>query len=161
MVELRKRKPAAEASSPPPAKKSSNPIKKAVDAAKEAITGSSATTNGASAKIAVGQTIPLEGFGGDLETHSGEKVTLQQLVEKSQSGVVLFTYPKANTPGCKSNMWGPLLRLNAQARHALQGSAKEPEPRSFPFDALLTLVQARPKHAFSVTTTHQSLVMAS
>lgn len=49
----------------------------------------------------VGDTIELQGFGGEIETNDGEKVTLQALVEKSDAGVVLFTYPKASTPGCK------------------------------------------------------------
>ena len=30
------------------------------------------------------------------------KTTLAKLVEESKGGVVLFTYPKASTPGCKS-----------------------------------------------------------
>jgi len=101
MVELRKRKAPAEAASPPPSKKNSHAIKKAARAIKDAVTGSSdATTNG-SAKIALGQTLPLDGFGGEVETNAGDKVTLAQLVEKSQAGVVIFTYPKANTPGCE------------------------------------------------------------
>jgi thioredoxin-dependent peroxiredoxin len=107
MVELRKRKAPAEAAPPPPAKKSSNPVKKAIETAKEAITGNSESSAGAtngSAKIAVGQTIALDGFGGELETHTGDKVTLSKLLEQSQAGVVLFTYPKANTPGCKSSL---------------------------------------------------------
>jgi thioredoxin-dependent peroxiredoxin len=48
-----------------------------------------------------GATIELDGFGGEVETHDGKKTTLKQLVEESKAGVVLFTYPKANTPGCK------------------------------------------------------------
>jgi thioredoxin-dependent peroxiredoxin len=105
MVELRKRKAPAEAAPPPPAKKNSNPVKKAIETAKEAVMGNSESSEGAAngtAKIAVGQTVALDGFGGELETHTGEKVTLQKLLEESQAGVVLFTYPKANTPGCKS-----------------------------------------------------------
>jgi peroxiredoxin Q/BCP len=104
MVELRKRKAPAEAAPAPPPKKSSNPVKKALNAAKDAVIGNSASSEGAtngSAKIAVGQTIALEGFGGELETHTGDKVTLSKLLEQSQAGVVIFTYPKANTPGCK------------------------------------------------------------
>ncbi|KAK5992271.1 Peroxiredoxin bcp1 [Cladobotryum mycophilum] len=54
----------------------------------------------ASGKVAVGDTITLEDFGGEIQTNDGEKTTLQQLVEESESGVVLFTYPKASTPGC-------------------------------------------------------------
>lgn len=50
----------------------------------------------------VGDVIDLEGFGGKIELDDGEETTLKALVEKSGSGVVLFTYPKASTPGCKS-----------------------------------------------------------
>ena len=113
MVELRKRKAPAEAAPAPPPKKSSNPVKKALDAAKDAVIGNSASSEGAtngSAKLAVGQTIALEGFGGELETHTGDKVTLSKVLEQSQAGVVIFTYPKANTPGCKSN--SPSLLVN-------------------------------------------------
>ena len=102
MVELRKRKTPSEPAPPPPAKKSSNPIKKAVEAAKEAVAGSSSDAPNGSGKIAVGSTINLEGFGGDITLHTGEQTTLAKLVDASKSGVVLFTYPKANTPGCKS-----------------------------------------------------------
>lgn len=56
----------------------------------------------AAGKIAVGDVIDLEGFGGEIQTNDGEKTTLKKLVDDSKSGVVLFTYPKASTPGCKS-----------------------------------------------------------
>jgi peroxiredoxin Q/BCP len=49
----------------------------------------------------VGDTIDLTSFGGEVETHDGNKTTLAKLVEESKGGVVLFTYPKASTPGCK------------------------------------------------------------
>ncbi|KAK7512145.1 thioredoxin-like protein [Phyllosticta citriasiana] len=119
MVELRKRK------TPPPApekpnKKKSGPkaaakgskAKQAAapeDAAApppkvEATKDSNATTatNGAksSGKPEAGKTIELEGFGGEVETNDGTKTTLKQLVDDSNAGVVLFTYPKASTPGC-------------------------------------------------------------
>jgi len=48
----------------------------------------------------VGDSLSLDGFGGEVETHEGVKTTLKQLVEESKAGVVLFTYPKASTPGC-------------------------------------------------------------
>ena len=51
----------------------------------------------------VGDTITLDGFGGEVETNDEDKVTLAKLVEDSKAGVVLFTYPKASTPGCKSS----------------------------------------------------------
>lgn len=49
----------------------------------------------------VGDTIALDGFGGEIETNDGTKTNLKELVATSKSGVVLFTYPKASTPGCK------------------------------------------------------------
>ena len=91
MVELRKRKEAPPAQPPPP--KKANSVK----------SSTSSNANGSSAssvKIAVGDTVTLDGFGGEVETNDGEKTTLKALVEKSGNGVVLFTYPKASTPGC-------------------------------------------------------------
>lgn len=52
-------------------------------------------------KPKVGDVVDLDGFGGEIETNEGEKTTLKKLVDESKSGVVLFTYPKASTPGCK------------------------------------------------------------
>lgn len=102
--ELRKRKaPATEPAAAPPAKKK-GPVAKAVAKVKEVVTGSpkAAKTNGApsASKVTVGEIIPLEGFGGEIETNDGVKTTLKQLVDASKGGVVLFTYPKASTPGC-------------------------------------------------------------
>lgn len=54
-----------------------------------------------SGKIAVGDTIDLDVFGGEIETNDGKKTTLKELLEESKAGVVLFTYPKASTPGCR------------------------------------------------------------
>lgn len=111
--ELRKRKaPATEPAAAPPAKKK-GPVAKAVAKVKEAIspktTKTAAKTNGASSsKIAVGETINLEGFGGEIETNDGVKTTLKKLVDESKSGVVLFTYPKASTPGCEYNSIIPI-----------------------------------------------------
>ncbi|GMF80940.1 unnamed protein product [Aspergillus oryzae] len=53
--------------------------------------------------LEVGNKIILDGFGGEIETNDGIKTTLYKLVNESKSGVVLFTYPRASTPGCKSN----------------------------------------------------------
>lgn len=102
-VELRKRKappPAPE----PPAKKTSK-VGKAVSKVKAAVTGKPdepAASNGPvkAGKPVVGETISLDGFGGEIETNDGKKTTLKALVDESKSGVVLFTYPKASTPGC-------------------------------------------------------------
>lgn len=110
-VELRKRK--APAPPPePPAKKPSK-VAKAASKVKEAVKGkpeAKPKANGAGAAVAkasapakkleVGDTVDLASFGGDVTTNDGETTTLAQLVQKSGSGVVLFTYPKASTPGC-------------------------------------------------------------
>lgn len=101
---LRKRKE-REAPPPPPAKKATKaaPKAKAAPAKKEAVKKAAEKPakeeqNGA---VAVGDVIDLEGFGGEVETNDGKKVTLKQLVDESDGGVVLFTYPKASTPGCE------------------------------------------------------------
>lgn len=117
--ELRKRKAPAQPAPPPPAKKKTSPKPKAAEAtkAKKAITPpketkpakSKSSVNGkesakpaaaASTPAKVGDVVNLDGFGGEVETHDGKKVTLKQLVDESKAGVVLFTYPKALTPGC-------------------------------------------------------------
>ena len=101
-VELRKRKAAEPAAAPPP--KKANSVKSVASKAKAAITGKKAvTTNGVASedKLAAGASITLEGFGGEIETNDGEKTTLKKLVDDSKNGVVIFTYPKASTPGCK------------------------------------------------------------
>jgi len=100
--ELRKRKaPAAEPAAAPPAKKK-GPVAKAMAKVKEVMSPKASKTNGAAtaSKVAVGSVIDLEGFGGEIETNDGTKTTLKKLVDESKAGVVLFTYPKASTPGC-------------------------------------------------------------
>jgi peroxiredoxin Q/BCP len=121
-VELRKRKEAPPAPAPPAKKKAAAKGKKAesdktvvekvqdtvteqAEAVKEAVVGK---TNGASAAASsgppkVGDTIDIASFGGEIETNDGDKTTLAKLVGESKGGVVLFTYPKASTPGCKSH----------------------------------------------------------
>lgn len=116
MVELRKRKEAPPAPVRPAKKKAAPKGKKAeeeksvvekvqesvveaVETVKETV---ASTANGGVAKPPkVGETIDLTSFGGEVETHDGNKTTLAKLVEDSKNGVVLFTYPKASTPGCK------------------------------------------------------------
>ncbi|KAK5171465.1 thioredoxin peroxidase dot5 [Saxophila tyrrhenica] len=95
MVELRKR-PAPPPSAAPPSKKKSTAKPKA----KKEVSPAAPTKmeNGTSAPP-VGSTITLAGFGGEVQTHDETKVTLAKLVEDSKAGVVLFTYPKASTPG--------------------------------------------------------------
>lgn len=117
--ELRKRKaPASEPAAAPPAKKK-GPVAKAIAKVKEAVTPKKtakvAKTNGAgTTKVSVGETISLEGFGGEVELNDGTKTTLKALVDESKAGVVLFTYPKASTPGCKWPSSFPLLRFAFQ-----------------------------------------------
>lgn len=124
-VELRKRKDAPPAPAPPAKKKASAKAKKAesektvvekvqetvaekAEAVKEVVAPKS--SNGASAKKAtggapkVGDSIDLSTFGGEVETNDGKKTTLAKLVEESKGGVVLFTYPKASTPGCTTQV---------------------------------------------------------
>lgn len=101
MVELRKRKaPPGEPAAPPPLKKSNSSTSKAKATAPER-KGSTANGSSSGTKIAVADSIALDEFGGVIETNDGEKTTLKNLVEESKSGVVLFTYPKASTPGCR------------------------------------------------------------
>ncbi|ETS82109.1 hypothetical protein PFICI_07111 [Pestalotiopsis fici W106-1] len=109
--ELRKRKAPPPAPEPAPKKASkASKASKAVSKVKEAVVGKSAkvdTTPAASAKTgapAVGDVITLDGFGGEIETNDGKKTTLKALVDESKSGVVLFTYPKASTPGCTTQV---------------------------------------------------------
>ncbi|KAL2157076.1 hypothetical protein VTH06DRAFT_7051, partial [Thermothelomyces fergusii] len=109
-MELRKRK---EAPAPPPPvrRKTTKTAKtdtasKAKGEAEEKAAPVAASTNGSSsspaapAAPAVGDVINLDGFGGEIETHDGTKTTLKSLVEASKAGVIIFTYPKASTPGC-------------------------------------------------------------
>jgi len=105
-VELRKRKAVEPAPAPPVAKKSAlNKVTEKVKAVisspkKESKEASASTSSAPSVKATVGNTVDLATFGGEVETNDGKKTTLKQLVEESKAGVVLFTYPKASTPGC-------------------------------------------------------------
>lgn len=110
-VELRKRKAPATPAPAPPAKKQSK-VTKAATKVKEAVTGKPAKkaaavpkANGAakatsSKKVVVDDVIDLTAFGGEITTNDGTTTTLKSLVDESGAGVVLFTYPKASTPGC-------------------------------------------------------------
>ena len=130
MVELRKRKtpppapvrPAKKKAAPKPAKaekpsklsKAKAVVAEKVEAVKETVTGKSngekaeapaptpAAATSAGGPPKVGDTIgDVAAFGGEIETHEGTKTSLAKLLETSKGGVVLFTYPKASTPGCK------------------------------------------------------------
>lgn len=106
-VELRKRKAPAAAPAPP-AKKVAAPKTATKKAAPKAAPNSAAKRAApkaagaaASGKVSVGDVIDLDTFGGEVETNDGVKTSLKALVDESKAGVVLFTYPKASTPGCK------------------------------------------------------------
>lgn len=96
MVELRKRKAPA---LPPVVEKKSKPAPKP-KAPKETKETETPKETSKSTVPEVGDTIDLDTFGGEIETNDSTKTTLKKLVEESKSGVVLFTYPKASTPGC-------------------------------------------------------------
>jgi hypothetical protein len=114
MVELRKRKTPPPAPAPAPKKerktKATKANEKSETAAEPAAPEPSAVpaaapepeTKAASGTPKPGDKIDFEGFGGEVETNDGRKVTLKSLVDESKEGVVLFTYPKASTPGCES-----------------------------------------------------------
>ncbi|KAM7207574.1 AhpC-TSA domain containing protein [Naviculisporaceae sp. PSN 640] len=116
-VELRKRKAPVAPPAPPPKKqtKATSTATKVKEAVKETAKKAASTANGAATKAkevaaaaapaptgkpSVGDIISLDGFGGEIETNDGAKTTLKALVDESKAGVVLFTYPRASTPGC-------------------------------------------------------------
>ncbi len=120
MVELRKRKEAppppvqtkkAKKAAPGKAKKAEpektivetvqDAVTDAVEGVKEAISGSNGAASATGGAPKVGDTVDLTTFGGEIETHDGEKTTLAKLVEASPKALCLFTYPRASTPGCK------------------------------------------------------------
>lgn len=102
MVELRKRKAPVEAVESAP--KKAGTVKGAVSKVKQVLVGeTSAPVKTSSKAPSVGDVVDLNSFGGEFETHDGVKTSLKQLVDESKAGVVLFTYPKASTPGCKSS----------------------------------------------------------
>jgi peroxiredoxin Q/BCP len=78
-------------------------VKETVTKAEKAVTGktngAAATTSKSKDVLEVGDSIDIATFGGEFETNDGDKVTFKELLEKSEAGVVLFTYPKASTPG--------------------------------------------------------------
>lgn len=117
MVELRKRPaPAAPAPAPKkraPSKAKVKPVKgeaskaeaepeEAAPAAPEETLVEPAVEAPKGGAPKVGDSITLEGFGGEIQTNDEEKITLAKLVADSKAGVVLFTYPKASTPGCEN-----------------------------------------------------------
>ncbi|KAF2759515.1 AhpC-TSA-domain-containing protein [Pseudovirgaria hyperparasitica] len=123
MVELRKRKtppvappkPARKKSSsatPAPAPKPTSKVAKVKETVKNVVKPASKEDAPVPAAAAaetkpvagglptVGSTIDIATFGGEVETHEGVKTTLAKLLAESKAGIVIFTYPKQNTPGC-------------------------------------------------------------
>ena len=99
MVELRKRKAPADTAPPAPPVKKANSVRSSTSSKKgDASANGSATTIN---RVAVGDIITIDGFGGQIETNDGQKVTLKRLLDESKSGVILFTYPRASTPSCR------------------------------------------------------------
>ncbi|KAG9550172.1 alkyl hydroperoxide reductase/ thiol specific antioxidant/ Mal allergen, partial [Aureobasidium melanogenum] len=116
MVELRKRKTPPPAPAPAPKKerktKATKANGKSETAAEPAAPEPSAVpavapepeSKAASGPPKPGDKIDFDGFGGEIETNDGRKVTLKTLVDESKEGLVLFTYPKASTPGCTTQV---------------------------------------------------------
>ncbi|PGH29155.1 peroxiredoxin Q/BCP [[Emmonsia] crescens] len=122
MVELRKRKAPAEPPKPIETKSRAKKTKKATKPDTAAVATVPAPKKGVVVKTTaaatvtpvtpssqkkppkVGDTIDLDKFGTDITTHDGTPTTLKSLVEQSTSGVVLFTYPRASTPGCTTQV---------------------------------------------------------
>ncbi|KAL8727394.1 MAG: hypothetical protein Q9166_006066 [cf. Caloplaca sp. 2 TL-2023] len=100
MVELRKRREAPSEALQPPLKKSASSTSAKGESGSARVATSSANGAEKPKKPVVGDSINLKGFGGEIETQDGEKTNLKKLVDQSKNGVVLFTYPKASTPGC-------------------------------------------------------------
>ena len=106
VVELRKRKVPAQPpvleKKPKTAPKSGRVTKSKAPSVKKADVASSKTaTPSLTAVPTAGETIDVNGFGGEIENNDGEKTSLKDLLDASEAGVVLFTYPRASTPGCK------------------------------------------------------------
>lgn len=93
MVELRKRKAHSQDPVIPPRPKKAN--------SEKSVAPAKAKGDSSSVDLVPGAIININGFGGEISIHTGEKTTLKTLLEGSQNGVILFTYPKASTPGCK------------------------------------------------------------
>ncbi|PFH60797.1 hypothetical protein XA68_10311 [Ophiocordyceps unilateralis] len=106
-VELRKRKAPQPPPAPAPAPKKSAKAKKASPAKEERQeeeepkdASQPREQKQKSTSVAVGDVIDLQDFGGEIEDQNGCKTTLKKLVDDCKTAVVLFTYPKASTPGC-------------------------------------------------------------
>lgn len=103
--------------------------------------------------IKEGETVNLVGFGGEVYTDDSKKATLRELIDESRSGVVIFTYPKASTPGCKSPPYSRLPTsihtnnspLPAQAPRKHASFATPTGPSSLPVSRCLASRPTRPR----------------
>ena len=59
-----------------------------------------------------GEILPLDKIRGEVEITDGEKATLQNLVDISVGGVMIFTFSKAETPDCMLSNDIVVLRLS-------------------------------------------------
>ena len=100
--------------------------------------------------LKVGETIELAGFGGEILTDEGQSTSLQTLIQESDRGVIVFTYPKASTPGCKmSNVccrWDGIDNQQALLR-----------PVSFEIAMKISKLPASPSTVFLETLQKQTL----
>lgn len=145
-VELRKRVAKAPPPAPEPPKKKAakaKPAPKAKEAEKPAAAAAAeeapaaaapaapAKTNGAAAKKpAVGDTIDPATFasGATITLNDGTTTTFAALVADSTAGLVLFTYPKASTPGCTTQVClfrDAYAALNSDAGLAIFGLSRD------------------------------------
>ena len=93
MPELRKRKHA-------PAPIITAPKKLKSTAAARGLVSPSVSKPKPTGQIAAGQKISQDRFHGEVRTNDDETTDLNALLNSSDAGVIIFTYPKASTPGC-------------------------------------------------------------
>lgn len=93
-----------EAKKPEPKAKAAEPVTKPEVKTNGSGSAAPAKSSAAAGKPVVGEIIILDGFGGEVQTNDGKKTTLKALVDESKAGIVIFTYPKASTPGCTNQV---------------------------------------------------------
>lgn len=93
------KKPAAAAAKKAPAAPKAPPAKKP-SAAKAA--AAPAPPSSSSKKMAVGSKMPAF----SVLTHEGVPITSVELLDRCKTGIVIFSYPRAATPGCTTQACG-------------------------------------------------------
>ncbi|KAI1931940.1 thioredoxin peroxidase dot5 [Ophidiomyces ophidiicola] len=103
-MELRKRKAPTEPKDAPVAKKKVTKVAASkAKAPKPKATSKELKKNATSSAPevpTVGTVLDLEQYQDEIQLQDGTQSSLKALIESSENGVVLFTYPKASTPGC-------------------------------------------------------------